>query len=120
MASVLDQLSTSTLSLQGNGFNPSQNSPAWGYVDNTGELDPALSALQNTYSVDGNPNEQIVDFNRQALGGVTTIKQPSALDELDPNAPSNFQAGTGGVVSQIYKSAAGRKYKDLGPQPGRY
>lgn len=122
MASVLDQLSTSTLSLQGNGFNPTQNSPAWGYQapGSNNTLDPALSELQNTYSVDGNPNEQIVDFNRQALGGVTVVKQPSALDELDPNAPTNFQAGTGGVVSQIYKSAPGRKYKDLGPQPGRY
>jgi hypothetical protein len=122
MASVLDQLSTSTLSLQGNGFNPTQNSPAWGYEAANGNntLDPALSELQNTYSVDGNPNERIVDFNRQALGGVTTVTQPSALDELDPNAPSNYGAGTGGVVSQIYKSAAGRKYKDLGPQPGRY
>ena len=122
MASVLDQLSTSTLSLQGNGFNPSPNSSAWGYkaANSNNTLDPVLSELQNTYSVDGNPNEQIVDFNRQALGGVTVVKQPSALDELDPNAPSNLQAGTGGVVSQIYKSAAGRKYKDLGPQPGRY
>jgi hypothetical protein len=120
MASVLDQLSTSTLSLQGNGLNPNPQSPAWGYVDSTNQLDPALSNLQNTYSVDGNPNERVVDFNRAALGGVTTITSPSALDELDPNAPSNFQAGTGGVVSQIYKSAQGRKYKDLGPQPGRY
>jgi hypothetical protein len=122
MASVLDQLPASTLSLQGNNFNAQPNSPSWGYTsDSNSSLDPALSDLQNTYSVDGNPkNERIVDFNRQALGGVTAVKPPSGLDELDPNAPSNYGAGTGGVVSQIYKSAAGRKYKDLGPQPGRY
>jgi hypothetical protein len=120
MASVLDQLPQSTLSLQGNGLTANPQSPAWGYADSTRELNPALSQLQNTYSVDGNPNEQIIDFNRQALGGVTTVKSPSGLDELDPNAPSNLQAGMGGVVSQIYKSAQGRKYRDLGPQPGRY
>jgi hypothetical protein len=122
MASVLDQLPASTLSLQGNGFNAQPNSPAWGYQapGSNNTLDPALSELQNTYSVDGNPTERIVDFNRQTLGGVTSVRPPATLDELDPNAPNNFQAGTGGVVSQIYKSAAGRKYKDLGPQPGRY
>ena len=120
MASVLDQLPNSTLSLQGNGFNPQNNQPAWGYQSPLGTLDPALSQLQNTYSVDGNPNERIVDFNRTALGGVTTVRPPARLDELDPNAPNNTQAGMGGVVSQIYKSAQGRKYKDLGPQPGIY
>ena len=120
MASVLDQLSTSTLSLQGNGLNANPSSPAWGYQSSGGDLNPALSELQNTYSVDGNPNERIVDFNRQSLGGVTTVRNPSKLDELDPNAPSNFQAGNGGVVSQVYKSSTGRRYKDLGPQPGRY
>jgi hypothetical protein len=79
-----------------------------------------LSRLQNNYSVDGNPNVRIEDFNRLALGGSTTAPTPSTLDELDPIAPNNYQAGTGGVVSQIYKSKAGRSYKDLGPQPGRY
>jgi hypothetical protein len=121
MASVLDQLPQSTLSLVGNGFNTQVNQPAWGYTDSTGQLDPALSKLQNTYSVDGNPNVRIKDFNRAALGGVTTVKPPATLDELDPNAPKNTQAGlAGGVVSQIYKSPNGRRYKDLGPQPGRY
>ena len=122
MASVLDQLPNSLYSLQGNGFNPSQNSPAWGYQAPTSNntLDPALSQLQYTYSVDGNPNEQIVDFNRQALGGVTSVRPPASLDELDSNAPNNTQAGMGGVVSQIYKSTPGRNYRDLGPQPGRY
>jgi hypothetical protein len=127
MASVLDQLQGSTLSLQGNGFNAiptpgSTTTPSWGYVNGSDPIpNPYNSELQDTYSVDGNPNERIVDFNRQALGGVTAVKPPATLDELDPNAPNNTQAGlAGGVVSQIYKSAAGRKYKDLGPQPGRY
>lgn len=120
MASVLDQLPQSTLSLVGNGFNAQPNSPAWGYQSPLNTLDPALSELQDTYSVDGIPNERIVDFNRQSLGGVTAVRPPAILDELDPNAPNNTQAGTGGVVSQIYKSKAGRRYKDLGPQPGRY
>lgn len=120
MASVLDQLPKSTLSLQGNGFNPQNNQPLWGYSDSTNELDPSLSKLQYTYSVDGNPNVKIVDFNRAALGGVTSVRTPARLDELDPNAPSNTQAGFGGVVSQIYKSSQGKRYKDLGPAEGRY
>jgi hypothetical protein len=120
MASVLDQLPASTLSLVGNRLTANPTQPAWGYPDSTNQLDPALSRLQYTYSVDGNPNTRIVDYNRAALGGVTTVRPPARLDELDPNAPNNTQAGTGGVVSLIYKSAPGRKYKDLGPQPGRY
>jgi hypothetical protein len=120
MASVLDQLPDSTLSLVGNGFNAQPNTPAWGYQSPLGTLDPALSELQNTYSVDGNPNTRIVDFNRASLGGVTAVRPPSRYDELDPDAPKNPQVGPGNVVSQIYKSAPGRKYKDLGPQPGRY
>ena len=121
MASVLDQLPDSTLSLEGNGFfNAQPNNPSWGYLSPVSTLDPALSELQYTYSVDGNPNVRIVDFNRAALGGVTTVKAPARLDELDPNAPNNYQAGLGGVVSQIYKSSPNQRYKDKGPQPGRY
>jgi len=120
MASVLDQLTKSTLSLQGNGFNPQNNQPSWGYPDLTSELDPALSKLQYVYSVDGNPNVRIVDFNRASLGGVTSVRPPARLDELDPNAPNNIQAGLGGVVSQIYKSSQGKRYRDLGPSEGRY
>jgi hypothetical protein len=116
---IIDQLSNSTLSLVGNKFDATPNSPSWGYVDASGQLDPALSTLQNSYSVNGNPTERIVDFNRQALGGTTVVKVPSRLDEMDPNAPKNTQAGTG-VVSQVYKSKPGRRYKDLGPQSGRY
>lgn len=122
MASVLSQLQGSTLSLQGNNLRANPNSPAWGYEapDSNNTLSPALSELQNTYSVDGTPNTRIVDFNRAALGGVTTVNPPSRLDELDPNAPNNTAAGTGGVVSQIYKSASGKTYRDLGPSGGRY
>jgi hypothetical protein len=117
---IIDQLPDSTLSLQGNGFNPQQNQPAWGYQDATSNLDPAQSKLQNTYSVDSIPNVRIEDFNRASLGGVTTVRPPARLDELVTNAPINTQAGSGGVVSQIYKSKVGRQYKQLGPQPGRY
>ncbi len=117
MASVLDQLPVSTLSLQGNKFNPNPQSPDWGYPDATGELAPGLSRLQYTYSVDGNPNVRVRDYNRAALGGVTAVRPPARLDELDPNAP---KLSPGGVVSQAYKSPTGQRYKDLGPQPGRY
>lgn len=120
MASVLDQLPDSTLSLVGNGLQARPNRSEWGYKAPGGNLDPELSELQYTYSVDGDPNVRIKDYNRAALGGNTSVKPPAILDELDPNAPNNFQAGTGGVVSQIYKSSPGRNYRDLGPQPGRY
>jgi hypothetical protein len=124
MASVLDQLPNSQFSLVGNGFRAQPNSPAWGYPDQTyngGDLSPELSDLHYTYSVDGDPSDiWIEDFNRAALGGYTSVRPPAQLDELDPNAPNNFQAGMGGVVSQIYKSSPGRNYRDLGPQPGRY
>lgn len=111
---VIDQLPRSTLSLQGNGFNPQQQQPAWGYIDASANLDPAASKLQNTYSVDSNPNIRLKDFNPN---GVTTVKQESILDELDTRAPNLTPSG---VVSQIYKSKKGRQYKQLGPQPGRY
>lgn len=126
MATVLDQLPGSTLSLQGNGLNGNRSvgnttTPSWGYSNELSIIpDPYNSRLQDTYSVDGSPNEQIIDFNRQALGGVTSVKLPSTLDELDPDAPNNIYAGTGGVVSQIYKSSQGQNYRDLGPSDGRY
>ena len=119
MASVLTQLPSSTLSLQGNRLSATPTQPAWGYPDSSGDLLPQNSSLQDTYSVDGIPNVRIVDFNRAALGGVTSVRQPARLDELDTNAPNNTQAGLGGVVSLIYKSDK-RQYKILGPQPGRY
>ena len=111
---VEDQLPKSTLSLQGNGFNPQQNQPAWGYQDSSANLDPAVSKLQNTYSVDSNPLVRLKDFNRN---GLAVVRPEARLDELDTNAPNLTPAG---VVSQIYKSKVGRQYKQLGPQPGRY
>lgn len=120
MASVLDQLPNSDFSLPGNRLRANPNQPAWGYPDSSRNLDPALSKLQYTYSVDGNPRVRIKDFNRAALGGVTSVRPPATLDELDPNAPNNYQAGLGGVVSQVYKSLPRLNYKNLGPQPGRY
>lgn len=111
---IINQLSTSTLSLQGNGFNPQSQQSAWGYIDSTANLDPAVSKLQNTYSVDSIPQVRLKDFNRN---GVATVRAESKLDELDNRAP-NLQPV--GVVSQIYKSKVGRQYKQLGPQPGRY
>jgi len=114
MASVLNQLPNSSLSLQGNGFDPQQNQPAWGYIDSTANLDPAASRLQYTYSVDSIPPVRIKNFNRN---GVTSVTAESRLDELDTRAP-NLQPL--GVVSQNYKSKVGRQYKQLGPQPGRY
>jgi hypothetical protein len=140
MASVLDQLPNSNFSLVGNGFNAqpdlTSTSAGWGYSTLAGGLDPHLSKLHYYspsdpgYSVDGSPNVRIVDFNRAALGGVTRVKPPSTLDELDRNAPNNtgigrsypgvYGTGKGPVVSQIYKSKPGRRYKDLGPAGGRY
>jgi hypothetical protein len=89
------------------------------------DLTPALSRLHLTYSVDGNPFMRIEDFNRQALGGITTVIAPSQLDDLDPNAPTNTQVGAqvgpgGPVVSQIYKSPLNQQYKSKGPKEGRY
>ena len=111
---IIDQLNRSNLSLQGNGFNPQQNQPAWGYTDASANLDPAASKLQNTYSVDSNPNVRLKDFNRN---GTTTVRPESQLDELDNRAP---RLTPGGVVSQAYKSKPGLRYKDLGPAGGRY
>jgi hypothetical protein len=134
MASVLDQLPNSTLSLQGNNLTANPNSPAWGFKTTTrgGTLDPYLSQLhyqpllQNGYSVDGTPGERIVDFNGMANHGLSLLGPPSTLDELDRNAPRNYQVAPprggqkGSVVSQIYKSPQGRQYTQLGPQPGFY
>lgn len=123
--SVLNQLGKSTLSLQGNKLDPQPHQPNWGYADqtyNNGDLDPELSNLHRTYSVDGDPSDLwIQDFNRPALGGITTPNQPSRLDELDTNAPNNTQASKkGSVVSKIYKSSPGKTYRDSGPTLGRY
>lgn len=70
-------------------------------------------SLHYLYSVDGNPNVtwRLIPRN------IPMKPQPSTMDELDPIAP-NLQPV--GVVSQIYKSRTGRRYKDLGPLEGRY
>lgn len=121
MANIVNQASTSTLALQANNLSATPTQPAWGFPDTTGPnaLDPYSSKLQNTYSVNGNPNVRIVDFNRLSLGGSTTqgLGTPSKIDELDTNAPNLTPVG---VVSQVYKSTVGRQYKQLGPRDGRY
>jgi len=110
------------LSLAGNGFNPQKLSPAFGYADpaNTlNPLDPALSRLQFTYSVNSTPRVRIVDFNKTEYKSY--LPPESILDELDKDAPKNLRAGSiGSVVSQVYKSKQGRTYRDLGPTEGRY
>jgi hypothetical protein len=121
MADIINQATTSTLALQANNLTATPFQSSWGFPDSTGPnaLDPVASKLQNTYSVDNNPNVRIVDFNRAALGGSTTqgLNTPSRIDELDTNAPNLTPVG---VVSQVYKSKSGRQYRDLGPRNGRY
>lgn len=114
---LVDQLAKSKLSLAGNGFNPKISQPDFGFVDSAGGLDLKQSKLHNFYSVDGNPNVRIRDYNRLALGGSTTVKPPTQLDELDPIAP---KLSPFGVVSQSYRSKVGLQYKQLGPSDGRY
>ena len=98
---LLDKLKDSILGLGGNkptkfGVNP---------------VPP--DSLHQLYSVDGNPNVTWRLINRN----LPMKPQPSTIDELDPNAPSLSPVG---VVSQVYKSKQGRRYKDLGPKEGRY
>jgi len=98
---LLDKLPTSTLGLA--GLKP----PVFG-------VDPIPpGSLHNTYSVDSIPN---VTW-RLIKGNLSMKPQPSRLDETDVNAPNLRPVG---VVSQIYKSPTGRRYKDLGPREGRY
>jgi len=70
-------------------------------------------SLHQLYSVDGQPN-----VTWRPSNGLGFKPQPSKLDELDVQAP-NLQPKIG-VVSQVYKSKSGRRYKDLGPVEGRY
>ena len=127
--SLLDKLKSNSpdnkLSLEGNGFYPQRRTPSFGYENPNvnspqNPLNPSLSALQNTYSVDSIPAKiRIVDFNKTQYKSYLPFE--SQLDELDVNAPKNLKAGKlGSVVSQIYKSRQGRRYKDLGPVEGRY
>lgn len=124
--SLENKLKDSKLSLDGNGFNPQRKTPSWGFANpkidptTSNPLDPKLSALQYTYSVDSNPaNVRIVSFNKTQYKPY--LPKESELDELDVRAPKNTSAGrAGSVVSQIYKSSTGQKYKDKGPKSGRY
>jgi len=98
---LLDKLKNSILGLA--GVKPQQFG-----------VDPIPpDSLHETYSVDGNPD---VTW-RLIKGNLSNKPQPSRLDEIDSNAPNLTPTG---VVSQIYKSKPGRKYKDLGPKEGRY
>ena len=121
-----DKLGDSKLSLKGAGITePTLLTPSWGFKnpnitdEKLNPLDPKLSVLQNTYSTNTTPVTQIVSFNKTAYKPY--LPTESNLDEIDPKAPSNTQAGiAGSIVSQIYKSSTGKKYKDLGPSDGRY
>ena len=71
------------------------------------------NSLHNLYSVDGKPDVTCRLINRN----LPMRPLPSTIDELDPNAPNLNPVG---VVSQVYKSKSGRRYRDLGPKEGRY
>lgn len=71
------------------------------------------NSLHNLYSVDGKPD---VTW-RLIPGNLPQKPLPSTIDELDLNAPNLQRVG---VVSQVYKSKTGRRYRDLGPVEGRY
>ena len=124
--SLENKLKDSKLSLEGNGFNPTPTIPSWGFENpniiapTLNPLNPKLSALQNTYSVDTIPAKvKIVSFNKTQYKPY--LPKESELDELDTRAPKNTRAGqVGSVVSQIYKSSTKQGYKDKGPKNGRY
>lgn len=97
---LLDKLKSSILGLGGNkpqqfGVNP---------------VPP--DSLHLNYSTEGKPNVAWRPSN-----GLGFKPLPSKLDELDAQAPNLQNVG---VVSQVYKSKSGRRYKDLGPKEGRY
>jgi hypothetical protein len=99
---LLEKLSTDgTLSLRG------------GKPANFGVNPVPPNSLHNLYSVDGNPDVTWRLINRN----LPMKPQPSSMDELDPIAPNLSPVG---VVSQVYKSKTGRRYRDLGPVDGRY
>jgi len=136
---VVDQYKTSTLGLLiRHGVEPQRDLTAknsyWGYRDPSANVDPALSQLHGEgflspyglgYSVDGTPNVRVASFGDISAGSTISVRPQSTIDELDPNAPNNTQIGRpvpngGPVVSQIYKSPTGQRYRDLGPIDGRY
>ena len=100
--SLLSKLSTDgTLSLRG------------GRPANFGVNPVPPNSLHSLYSITGTPDVSWRLINRN----LPMRPQPSTMDELDPIAPNLTATG---VVSQVYKSATGRRYKDLGPKEGRY
>ena len=124
-----DKLGDSKLSITGSGLiEPTLRTPSWGYKnpafdptkDKLNPLEPSLSSLHNTYDVNTLPKDvTIVNFNKTTYTSI--VPKESNLDELDVKAPKNTQVGTAtSVVSQIYQSVPGKKYKDLGPTGGRY
>jgi hypothetical protein len=127
-----DKLGDSKLSLKGAGITePTLKTPSWGYKDPKfvidtknplNPLDPILSSLHNTYDVDSKPaNVTIVNFNKTEYKSI--VPTESKLDELETSAlaPKNLQVGTAtSVVSKLYKSETGKRYKDLGPVGGKY
>jgi hypothetical protein len=136
---VVDQYKASTLGLLvRHNVEPQRDMTAknsfWGYRDPSTNVDPALSQLhgegfanpyQLGYSVDGTPNVRVESFGDISAGSTVSVKRPSLIDELDKDAPNNTQIGApvpngGSVVSKIYKSPTGQRYKDLGPTDGRY
>lgn len=136
---VVDQYKASTLGLLvRHNVEPQRDMTAknsfWGYRDPSSNTDPALSQLhgegfanpyQLGYSVDGTPNVRVESFGDTLAGSTVTVKRPSLIDELDLNAPNNYQIGApvpngGPVVSQIYKSPLSQQYRSKGPRDGRY
>jgi hypothetical protein len=97
---LLDKLKTGILGLK--GAKPQQ----------FGVNPVPPDSLHFTYSVDSNPN-----VSWRPSNGPGFKPQPSKLDELDAQAPNLQNVG---VVSQVYKSKTGRRYRDLGPKEGRY
>ena len=136
---VVDQYKTSTLGLLVRHNVEPQRDPTtknsfWGYRDPSANTDPALSQLHGEgfanpyelgYSVDGAPTVRVESFGDATAGSTIAVRPQSNIDELDRNAPNNYQIGRpvpngGPVVSQIYKSPRGQRYRDLGPIDGRY
>jgi len=124
-----DKLACSSLSLAGNGFDPKQKTPSWGFKNPTitdsclNPLDPKLSALHYTYDVNSVPScITISNFNKSTIYP-SSLPKESILDELDASslAPKNLQVGTvNSVVSQRYKSSTNCRYQDIGPKGGFY
>ena len=135
--SIETQYLNSNLSVTGRlGIDPSYgtsdiNNAYWGFRDPSDIASPVYSQLHGEgfsspyglgYSVDGTPNVRLLNFTKD---GNTSVKKPSKIDELDKDAPQNYQVGApvpngGPVTSQIYKSPLKDQYRSKGPKDGRY